>query len=1834
MTSTHDYEKKTQREQILHRPDMYVGATKPLQWDKPEWVATSLSPPEVALRPVTASDGLMRIWIEPFSNAKDSVFRSNMPPARAARGSRAAAGAASAGAAAPRARKPRASKARATYIRVAYDPKTFRFTIENDGFGIPLEVHPESQPPTLVPVMVFSQYSTSSNYDDTQDRVTSGRNGYGSKLTNTFSTEFSVETWTCSMTLKGHPWQRYQHTWRNNMTVSESPRGVEALPAESKPAACEPGYGVVRVSWTPDFARFGRAAEQGYLADELCYLNKLVLDCAMEMSRFGVSLYFNDTPIRVSSLLELARVYVPLPAEERAAGQAAEAGDAANDADDADDEDDASASESEAEPADGEEPPPAERTPLWKQYVRASSTDCDVVLLPLPAERAKEGLHMSYVNGICTSDGGVHVQEWEKALLQPLAKKLKLEVRDIRKHFALFVNAFHVNQPKFHSQNKTKLIEPAVHVKVKKTVPRELMKWSVVAEVLSEQLRRDRHQLNKLSSGNAASVAAKIKELKVSYEEANFARLSAKRSECLSEDSRVLTSAGFLFLSEVLTATDDGKNLSRLLFACYNDTASHLEYHPASHLLVKPSGGHDMVSLVHHQEEPAWSSSADCYGRTALKTADSNHVSLLVSDNHDMFVQHGKQHSNGLNKSPSIHWLDRTTDGVRSAIPFSKTRLLPDGTEQRNQASTLLNDDPRAAVRLLSVAFNGVKPLHASHAMGLPFVEPLGLSDGAQVDAFLELYGFWLGDGSLTHKPTLVPSGCLTFEQYKEVDRSWLRGQFSKLGLKAPSAQVAYTVVDQRWYSYFASQYGHRFKLPGADARFDAAIQDKSEKGFWPWVLTHLDRRQVRLVLEGFRRADGCWKANKKRFYTSSVKVRDELVIACLHAGYSAYSALGYVKGTVRGYKWHDQKVDNKMYTVSHVQSLPVEQRSTFIGVIANHDAWEVRYAEPDTTPSGASACMPTLYCQRDIKRVEAYSGRVWCPTVPFGLIVAQRASVDARGVVVKQSRPCIVGNCVLVGTEGIGARAWVMNSLNAPPPAHLLCKPTKDRVGIMAFRGKSLNVSNTTTRQLLANKEWQGLIVILGLKTDVDYRKREHRRSLRYGKFLMIADADLDGYHIVSLMFNFFAVLYPTLLQNTEEPFFYFLRTPIITLRLPGKNATEKHLYSWTHATSFVDQLQRRVLSESLQQRFSRAKVLYRKGLGVWGPKEPKDEAGRRAVHLYLATPAELPRFTDGSQDAAVASAAPDPPRSGEAAQAQAAALADALEDTRKFMDHIFLSENSGFRKEWLTRHFAQRVQDEGKLVSDDDPTAVAPDFQPSQMPVRQYLNEELSLFSAANCGRSLPLLDDGLKESQRKILFAAFLKPIPYTMADPIKLSQFAGFVAEKTEYHYGEDNLNKTAIRMAQDYVGSNNIPLLYPEGNFGSRDDNGDDAAAPRYIHTKLSAFARLLFRAEDEPYLPDVYEDGHKVEKQYYLPVLPMLLVNGKGGIATAWSTKIPKYNPVDLANWIRVWLQRAELGAGPLAPPEYPALVPWIRGFTGKVVPAPETPGRFVVWGRIERVPAPNLLSKEHACVRVRDIPLGQRSVSIQKYRRMLEDMRLKGHIEFLDHSDGSTIDFKVQLRMHLNLDILSDEDLMRVLKLRDTIQTTNMVCMVAPLPGADGAPSSRVNSIRHFRTPEEMLELFCAKRLQLFETVRVGQIEELKRELVVADNRRRFIFAVVNKELVLTDYEDQALSVELERRGFAVVDDSHEYLLELRVRAMTKTRIAKLEDEIVQLNQRLAALRATTDRRIWLQCLEDWEKAWDKWLAEEAAANAALEARVEAGKKPKAAPRRRAAAK
>lgn len=503
--------------------------------------------------------------------------------------------------------------------------------------------------------------------------------------------------------------------------------------------------------------------------------------------------------------------------------------------------------------------------------------------------------------------------------------------------------------------------------------------------------------------------------------------------------------------------------------------------------------------------------------------------------------------------------------------------------------------------------------------------------------------------------------------------------------------------------------------------------------------------------------------------------------------------------------------------------------------------------------------------------------------------------------------------------------------------------------------------------------------------------------------------------------------------------------------------------------------------------------------------------------------------------------------------------------------IDMAFNKKRADDRKNWLSTYDAKRV-----LVIKKGG---------SQVPYTKFINDELIHFSSADNIRSLPSILDGLKPGQRKILWACLKR----NLTQEIRVAQLAGYVSEIAAYHHGEASLNSTIIGMAQIYVGANNINLLAPSGQFGTRLMGGKDSASPRYIHTHLESIIRSIYRKEDEPVLSYTDDDGTPVEPVNYYSTIPMILVNGSIGIGTGFSTDILPYNPTDLVAAIKARLSDGvDLTTW--------TFKPWWLGFRGDVRPMPDKKG-WLTSGIIE---FPN---EEKFQIRIKELPVG---FWTRDYKEFLESM-LAGEVTGIDEQGGKLTlrsfeeaynDVDVDFILTLTEDAYWSaktylSEFMVKFRLISSFRITNMVAFDS---------CGRIHRYSHVG---EILEEFIAARLGIYQKRKAHKLASLKSSLIELRAKMAFIAAVISGSLVIGKTEDSVLLAGLKSLSLPHLSaqndtlDDFEYLLRMRIDRMKASAVHTLELEIKGVEDEVRVLENMTPENLWLSDLDDFMAAW-----------------------------------
>ena len=479
--------------------------------------------------------------------------------------------------------------------------------------------------------------------------------------------------------------------------------------------------------------------------------------------------------------------------------------------------------------------------------------------------------------------------------------------------------------------------------------------------------------------------------------------------------------------------------------------------------------------------------------------------------------------------------------------------------------------------------------------------------------------------------------------------------------------------------------------------------------------------------------------------------------------------------------------------------------------------------------------------------------------------------------------------------------------------------------------------------------------------------------------------------------------------------------------------------------------------------------------------------------------------------------------------------------EKDRAAIDLAFNKAEADSRKEWIlsaTRSF-QSLDYKQKVIS-----------------IEELINQELVLFSIQDNVRSLPSLVDGLKPSQRKILYACFKKNP--TNKTEIKVSQLSGYVSEHSSYHHGEASLMETIINMAQNFVGSNNMNLLHPSGQFGSRLLGGKDSSSPRYIFTYLSEHISKLFDPVDANLLEYLNDDGQSIEPRFYVPKLPLLLINGSQGIGTGFSTTIPSFNPEDLKRELRQLVTNPEHEIGELKP--------WYKGFKGEIVKIDENK-----WLSI------GVYSVSNYTITVTELPIG---VWTEDYKQFLDKLEQEDKIHsYKNNSTEETVNFEIKVKTSI-LEEWS-KCIEKNLKLTSNINAQNMHLF------------NEHGQIVKMHSPEEILWNFYKIRLD-YNIKRKAYLEKtLKYETDLLTNKVRFLDMIISDELVIYKKKKEVLNKELEDSKFMKVDDSYRYLLKMDLDSLTEETLNELKLKMNKKTEEYDNIVKMSIKAMWLNDLQ-----------------------------------------
>lgn len=429
-------------------------------------------------------------------------------------------------------------------------------------------------------------------------------------------------------------------------------------------------------------------------------------------------------------------------------------------------------------------------------------------------------------------------------------------------------------------------------------------------------------------------------------------------------------------------------------------------------------------------------------------------------------------------------------------------------------------------------------------------------------------------------------------------------------------------------------------------------------------------------------------------------------------------------------------------------------------------------------------------------------------------------------------------------------------------------------------------------------------------------------------------------------------------------------------------------------------------------------------------------------------------------------------------------------------------------------------------------------------------FFNSDYVDFASYSNLRMIASVMDGQKNSSRKVLHTIMEKNVK----DEIKVSQLGSKVAEFTEYLHG--NLDGVIVNLAQNFPGTNNIALLTREGNFGTRFTQ--EASASRYIYTFGSPEFFALFNKDDNEILLHQTFEGTRIEPRFFVPELPLLLINGSEGVSSGFAQKILPRNPASIAKAIRAVL------AGNKVDPTL--LTPYYVGFNGTIEQG-ETSTQWVLKGTVKKT----AMNK----VEISEVPVGY---DLRGYLDVLDTLEEKKVIQsYVDKSEDDKFLFEVTIPSKTLKDS-TDDDLLQMLKLVKRVSENYTVI-------------DENNKIRIFESALDILKYYTTVKLQYIAKRKQNQLDNLRTEIEVASSKYHFIKAIVNGVLVVGNRKKADIIADLEPLEYVIkVNDSYDYLLNMNILSLTEERMVQLKNSIKANHDALKELKNTTEADIWLE--------------------------------------------
>lgn len=426
-------------------------------------------------------------------------------------------------------------------------------------------------------------------------------------------------------------------------------------------------------------------------------------------------------------------------------------------------------------------------------------------------------------------------------------------------------------------------------------------------------------------------------------------------------------------------------------------------------------------------------------------------------------------------------------------------------------------------------------------------------------------------------------------------------------------------------------------------------------------------------------------------------------------------------------------------------------------------------------------------------------------------------------------------------------------------------------------------------------------------------------------------------------------------------------------------------------------------------------------------------------------------------------------------------------------------------------------------------------------------YKNEFVSYSSYDNL-RKIASLVDGQKNASRKVLYTVLEKNIN----KEIKLSQLGSKVSEFSEYLHG--NLDGVIVTLAQNFAGTNNIPLMTREGNFGTR--FSPEASASRYIFTFGAKEFFELFKKEDVPVLKHQTFEGDEIEPMFYVPNLPLLVINGADGLSSGFRQVILPRNPDEVKKYVIAKMSGKNSNV---------ELKPFYNGFTGTVEQG-ETSRQWLIKGVVKR--------KSANRVEISEVPVGYDLKSYLKVLDALEDKKIIQSYKDKSENDKFLFDVHIQSKV---LKLWSDDELLSQLKL---IKKVSEIYTAMD-------ENNKIDDTKE--SVKEIIDHYTKVKLEYLQYRKDYQLKKLLTDISFDESKLAFINAVVTNKLKINKRKKSDIIIDLEKMKTIIQkDNSYDYLLRMSMLTLTIEEMDRLKCKIQSLKNTINDLKNKTVQEIW----------------------------------------------